>query len=352
MSVVEGSVVGTPVRHDAVHVGEGTFAGEVGHKPGGGPGGISTLIENIVDLCGEFTGVSFSDLDHRTQSLDEVHTAQSDGHTALADEVGGETAAAEIFNTGRTPLGGIKTFLCFVLRDLPEGFHHRLAVTGALTGCIQSGGTGVQQMDQTGNRQIIAGDTFDRFLAPEGTDIGESGSSTGEQVSEKHHDTVESIVFCGDHHGFTDAVPVKGAAEHGFGEVAVGEVVGPLTLPLEAAGNGVVSVAFFAESHFSKAGIALHQVADDHCHLDDKLPLTVKLLAAVADLFRIVVSTFLAVGFDPGKSFLKLFLVINALFHAADDLRAVHRFTAHVEVIFKKFRIDDGTGNTHGDAAH
>ena len=207
-------------------------------------------------------------------------------------------------------------------------------------------------MDQTGNRQIIAGDTFDRLLAPEGTDIGESGSSTGEQVSEKHHDTVESIVFCSDHHGFTDSVPVKGAAEHGFGEVAVGEVVGPLTLPLEAAGNGVVSVAFFAESHFCKAGIALHQVADDHCHLDDEFPLTVKLLAAVADLFRIVVGTFLAVGFDPGKSFLKLFLVINALFHAADDLRTVHRFTAHVEVIFKEFRIDDGTGNTHGDAAH
>ena len=72
VAVVEGSVVGAPVGHDAVHVGESTLAGQIGNKPGGGPGGIGALVEHIVNFSRQLSGVTFSDLDHRTDSFDRL----------------------------------------------------------------------------------------------------------------------------------------------------------------------------------------------------------------------------------------------------------------------------------------
>ena len=55
-------------------------------------------------------------------------------------------------------------------------------------------------------------------------------------------------------------------------KVAVGEVVGPLALPLEAGGDGVVAQGLLAKAQLGQARIADHQVAGDQGHLDRQSP--------------------------------------------------------------------------------
>ena len=57
-------------------------------------------------------------------------------------------------------------------------------------------------------------------------------------------------------------------------------MVGPLALPLEAAEDRVVADRLLAEAELGQPGVADHQVAGDHRHLDDDLPVAVLLLAA------------------------------------------------------------------------
>ena len=292
-------------------------------------------------------GITFCDLQHRTETGNQIDTAHGDGHTALGQEAAGEAAAAEILTVCGDPGDGIQALLSFFFADFPEMFHNGIAVFIAhLTGGVGSSGAGVDQVDQTRFRHIITGNALDCFLTPEGTDVGEALRSAGQQVTEQHGNAVESIVFRGKDHGFTDPVPVEGGVEDRFHEVAVGHVIGPLTLSLKTAGNGVMTAGFFHKAHFRQFRIADHQVAGDHAHLRDIIPHFFVAFRregiAVAEVF-----TLLAVFPDPFTGFGIFFRIVDIFVDAADDLAHIHRFATDVQILFKEFRIHNGTGDPH-----
>ena len=126
---------------------------------------------------------ALGNLQYRTNALDDVHAGHGKRHAALGEEAGREAAPTEIFMNRRAPFGGGQAIVCLLLADFPVWFHRWLAVGIALfTGTIQRRGAGVNQVDDTvlgeaGER--FAGDAFNRFRRPVGTDVGEHLGGAG-----------------------------------------------------------------------------------------------------------------------------------------------------------------------------
>ena len=88
MTIADGSVVSSPVVHDAIDILEGILRGiETWGKPGGRPSGVSTLVQNVVGLGIEFYRPTLSQLQYRPQSCHKVQTEHRHWHTTLCDEV-------------------------------------------------------------------------------------------------------------------------------------------------------------------------------------------------------------------------------------------------------------------------
>ena len=174
-------------------------------------------------------------------------------------------------------------------------------------------------------------------------------------MAEEHGHAVAGIVLGSHHIGFTDAVPVERGIEQRFGIIAVGIEVGPLTLSLEAGGNGIVAQRLFLEAHLTQLGVALHQVAHDDHHLHDKFPVGILLFAGLAllgTILEVLAFVHLAIFLGPGHCLGIFFLVVDALRHAADDFGQVDRLVAHAQVFLEEVGIDNGAGNTHRHATH
>ena len=92
---------------------------------------------------------------------------------------------------------------------------------------------------------------------------------------------VEGVVLGGDDVGRADAVPVKRRVEDGLEEVAVGQVVGPLALALEAAGDGVVADGLFAKAQLRQRGLPIIRSRAISAILTGLGPVLVLLCAAV-----------------------------------------------------------------------
>ncbi len=131
---------------------------------------------------------------------------------------------------------------------------------------------------------LVAGHPLDGLGAPVGAHIGKDLGRAGQQVAEEHANAVQGIVLGGHDEGLADAVPVEGGVEDGLHEIAVGKVVRPLALPLEAGGDGIVAQGLLAKAQLGQARIADHQVAGDQGHLDGHGPVLVLLLAAALRL--------------------------------------------------------------------
>ena len=56
--------------------------------------------------------------------------------------------------------------------------------------------------------------------------------------------------------------------------------------------------------------------------------------------------------FRPGKRFLIFFLVVDALFHTAQDFNLVYGFNAHTEVAFHHILVDNRACDTHALGAN
>ena len=132
-------------------------------------------------------------------------------------------------------------------------------------------------------------------------------------------------------------------------------MVCPLTLTLETACDRVVT-NFLLYECIREILVACHKVFDDAIHLNSELPLFLFLFGCEFDLavfaeerncLWVVITALFAVFFCPCKSFLVLFLVVNAFFHTAKDLNFINGLNAHTEVLFHHILIDDGTGDTH-----
>ena len=111
---------------------------------------------------------------------------------------------------------------------------------------------------------------------------------------------------------------------------------------------------FFLEAHLTQLRIALHQVAHNDGHLYNKFPIFIFLLAGLGLGGKIEILAFilLAILLCPCHRFSKLFLIINAFGHAADDFSQVNRFATDAQIFLEEIRIDDRTCDTHGNATH
>ena len=353
VTVRERPVIGSPVRHDAVHVFECRIRRiEVRHKPSGRPPRIGALIQFVMHVFRQNGGVALRDLKHGTESGDHIQAVHCERHSAFREETTGETAAAEVTEVRRSPFHGVRTGFRLFLGDLPERLHRGFPVFALLAGGIHRGRAGIDEMDQTGNIDFLAGRLFDGFRAPVSTDIGEAGSGTGQKMTEQHRHTVAGIVFRCKNIGFANTVPVERRIENGLHEVAVGHEVGPLTLPLESGGDRVVPAGLFHESHFREFFIADHEVAGNDRHLGDVFPDFFLFRRRLSGFSVVNILVLPAVLLNPGNRLFVFFGIVDILVHAADDFALINGFTAHSEEFLKEIGIDDGTCDPHCDAAH
>ncbi len=352
MPVADRAMVRAPVVHDAVDVAERALARQLRHKPGGRPGLIGAFDEGLVNLRRDIHGPALGDLKDRPLPLDHADARHGHRHAALRQVAGRETAAAEVLIHGLRPGRRLKALLDFRLGDLPERLHCGLALDGLLARAVEGGCAGVDQMDQAGRRsagELVAGDPLDRIRTPEGPHVGENLGGVGQEVSEQHADTVQAVILRSHHIRGTSAIPVERRVQDGFHEVPIRKVVGPLALALEPARDGVMPERFLSETELGQAGIADHQVAGDHRHLDACFPLLIPPLG-IARL-GVDILAFLAVLAGPGVGLLEFLGVVDLLVDAPGQFAHVHTLDAHPEVVLKKRLVHDRPGDSHRNAA-
>ena len=136
-------------------------------------------------------------------------------------------------------------------------------------------------------------------------------------------------------------------------------MVGPLSLALEAGGDGVVADLLLLKA-CGQVLVALDQVLDDAVHLDREFPLLflflggeldAALFAEEVDVLGVVVAAFLAVRLRPGQGLFIGLVVVDALFHAAQDLDLVDGLDAQAQIFLHEVLIHDGAADAHGDGA-
>ena len=98
--------------------------------------------------------------------------------------------------------------------------------------------------------ELFAGHSFHRVRAPVGANVRKDLGGVAQQVAEEHGRPVQEVVFRGDDIGLANAVPVEGGVQHGFQEIAVGEVVRPLPLALKSGGDGIMTQGLLAKPQF------------------------------------------------------------------------------------------------------
>ena len=136
-------------------------------------------------------------------------------------------------------------------------------------------------------------------------------------------------------------------------------MVRPLSLALEAGSDGVMADGFFNEA-CGQVLVALDQILDDAVHLDREFPLLLffflckldaALFAEEVDVFGVVIAAFLAVLLRPGQCLFIGLMVVDALFHAAEDLDLVNGLHAQAQILLHEVLIHDGAADAHGDGA-
>src|SRR5437588_4394807 len=144
--------------------------------------------------------------------------------------------------------------------------------------------------------QYVAGDALNRGGAPIRAHIRKHLRAVGEQMAEEHGCTIERIVFGGDDERLANAVPVKRRTKHRFHEIAVGIVIGPLSLPLESGGDGIVAASLFGELLLEFL-VSDHKIARDDRHLETGFPILIFLFSRSLFLGIVRVFTFFAIRF-------------------------------------------------------
>ena len=269
--------------------------------------------------------------------------------------MGGEAAAAEVAGVGRVEGGLVDHRLDVGLGDLPPGLDGRVAV-GVLgrKRAVQRGGARVAQVDDAAGGAplgAVTGDALDRVGAPVGAHVGEDLRPVGQQVVEHHGGAVEVVVLRRHQAGAARAVPVEGRVDERLHEVAVGQVVGPLALALEARDERAVAGGLLLESQFGEPRVALHEVAPDEHHLGDVGPPLLVLLRGAPGRLVVEVLALDEVGADPGVGQLEVLRVVDAERDPALDLHHVDVLVAHAQVVVPELLLDHAAGDAHGDAA-
>ena len=273
------------------------------------------MVNSIRHLVGQPYRPTLGYLEHRAKTLDEIQTDHGNGHFRAGDKVAGE-AAAEVVKARLAPYGSIGHFLYVLVGDLPPALHDGVAVfIGAFAAGVETGRAGVEQVYDAAvvlglALEVVAGDALGGLGRPVCAHVGEDLGAVGQQLHKEHAKAVEHVVFGRKDHRFLRAFKVEGGVEHGLGIVAVGPVIGPLPLTLEASGNGVVTYHLLLE-FLGEIGVSLYEILYDAVHFYGKFPLPAlflvgkpyaALLTQKLHGFRIVVTALLAVLERPRQS--------------------------------------------------
>ena len=358
MAVADRAVVGAPVVHHVICGLEraSLLAVASGCKPGAGPGVVGSLPQGVRNVSRQIQRPALCNLQYRTKTLDQIESDHGNGHFCLGFKAGGITAATEIAQIGIVPGGVFHNGLGVLLGDLIPGLERGIAICILSRAvCIQTACAGVDQMDKAvclGSLalEVIARAALDSITAPIGTDVGKHLCAIGQQLHKQHADAVEHVVLGGQNIGLSRAVPVKRGVEHSLGKVAVGIEVRPLTLTLKSCGDGVMTNGFFLVT-LRQVGVTVHQILDDHGHLDHEFPVCVLLLARSLQGGIILVKALDAILLCPSHCLVKFVLIVNLLGHATDDLDLVHGLHSHAKVILDEIGADDRATNAHADRA-
>ena len=168
----------------------------------------------------------------------------------------------------------------------------------------------------------------------------------GQQSHKQHTQTVQHIVLGCQSIRLTCTLIVKAGAQQCFRIVTVRPMIGPLSLSLETACDGIVTNHLFFAS-FGQILITCHQILDDTIHLNSELPLLFLLLICKTNEIRVVITAHLTVLLGPCKSLLILFLVVNTFFHSAQNLYFIYRLYSHAQIRLYEILIHNGTADTH-----
>ena len=168
---------------------------------------------------------------------------------------------------------------------------------------------------------------------------------------EQHRGTVEGVVLRRQDVGGAGTVPVEGGVEDGLHQVAVGEAVGPLPLPLEPSGDGTPTESLLTPALLSQARVPGHQVAGDERHLDRVAPPLVMQLRFLV-VRRVEVLALPEVLTHPGERLLMLLDVVDLLIDAARELAHVDVLVAHTEVLGPELVLDHGARDAHRHRPH
>ena len=354
MSVNGGPVVGAPVSHDIVSAAEraSRYMVDPRSEPGARPGVVRPLPQCIRHLIRERHRPAFRDLQERTETLDQIQADHGYGHLIFRNESGGIAAAPEISVVRRRPGGRRQHLLLVLRRDVPPSLCLMLSVRiDCFPAEIKRGSSGVDQVQETVrilrvSLDLIAGHPFHGLSAPVGADVREHGAAPGQLFLKQHAQTVQAVIFRSKDIRLSCAFIVKCGREQCFGEVAVRPVVGPLPLSLEAADDRVVSDRLLREL-LLEGFISSHQILDDHIHLHSEFPLLILGLAVFSDPFRILVEVFFAVLLRPLQSSLIFLVVVDPLFHAAEDFHLIDRFHSHAQIALEEILVHDGPSDSH-----
>ena len=127
-------------------------------------------------------------------------------------------------------------------------------------------------------------------------------------------------------------------------------MVCPLTLSLEACGNGIVTCHFFL-SALGKILVAVHKILDDNHHLDRELPILFLLLVRLSYKFGVLVKSLGTMLSCPLVCLLIFFLIVDVFFHSAENFNLVNRLNSHAEIFLDEIGINRRSCDTHADRA-
>jgi len=77
-------------------------------------------------------------------------------------------------------------------------------------------------------------------------------------MAKQHRSSIEGIVLGSDEVRFADPIPIETGIEYGLEKISIGEVVGPLALPLEARQNRIMAESFLFSPLSAEIWIANH----------------------------------------------------------------------------------------------
>ena len=149
--------------------------------------------------------------------------------------------------------------------------------------------------------------------------------SAGEQLHKQHARCIERVVFSAENVRFSRSVPVERRVKNGFGEVAVGIEVRPLSLTLETADDRVMPDHLFF-SALGKFLVAIEQILDYARHFCGKFPVFFLLSGSFLHFLGILVEVRATFFFYSCECFFVFGFVVNAFGHSADNFHFVDRF--------------------------